>query len=84
MMGTEVPGDIRYESLISGEHGHEEDGGVENLKYTDEDIKRAITEGIEPNGEQLDTTMPRWKMKDKDLSDLIGFLKTLDGADHKQ
>lgn len=77
MMGTRIPGDIRYKSLVSGEHGHGEGDGVEELRYTDEDIKRAITEGIEPNGERMDATMPHWKMNDQDLNDLIEFLKAL-------
>lgn len=78
MMGTKVPGDIRYASLVSGEHGHDEDEGGERHQYTDEDIKRAITEGVEPDGERMDSTMPLWKMKDQDLDDLLTFLKTLD------
>ena len=65
--------DIRYESLISGEHGEEE-----AVPYTDEDIKRTITQGIEPDGEPLDWPMPRWTMSDEDLDDLLEFLKTLD------
>jgi len=69
--------DIRYESLISGEHG-EGHGEEEAVPYTDEDIKRAITEGVEPDGESLEWPMPRWTMSDQDLDDLLEFLKTLD------
>ncbi|MFB0545474.1 MAG: cytochrome c [Anaerolineae bacterium] len=68
--------DIRYESLISGEHG-EGHGEEEAVPYNDEDIKRAITEGVEPDGERLDWPMPRWSMTDEDLDDLLEFLKTL-------
>lgn len=41
-------------------------------------IKRAITEGLNPAGEPLDRTMPRWQMSEEDLDDLLEFLKTLD------
>lgn len=51
---------------------------MEHEPYTDETIKRAITEGVEPNGEPLDWLMPRWSMSDEDLDDLIEFLETLD------
>jgi len=78
MMGTEVPGDIRYHHLIEEEE-HEE--GEEHPPYTDELIKRAITLGLNPAGEPLDLTMPRWHMSDQDLDDLLKFLKTLDGED---
>jgi mono/diheme cytochrome c family protein len=73
MMGYAVPSDIRYETLISGKHDEEE----EHPPYTNETIKRAIREGIDPAGEPLDLTMPRWKMSDKDLNDTVEYLKTL-------
>jgi len=66
--------DIRYQTLTSEEHGEE----MEHAPYTDEDIKRAITEGIEPDGEPLEWPMPRWTMSDEDLDDLLEFLKRLD------
>ena len=72
MMGTEIPGDIRYHHLIEEEHEEE------HPPYTDELIKRAITEGLNPAGEPLDRTMPRWRMSEEDLDDLVEFLKTLD------
>lgn len=77
MMGTEIPGDIRYHHLIEEEH--EEEGEEEHPPYTDEQIKRAVTLGVNPAGEPLDLTMPRWRMSDQDLDDLLEFLKTLDG-----
>ena len=73
MMGFEVPSDIRYESLIAEDHSEEE----EHPPYTDETIKRAIREGIDPAGKPLDLTMPRWKMKDKDVGDVVEYLKKL-------
>lgn len=76
MMGTDVPGDIRYHHLLEEEHEEEE----EHPPYTDELIKRAITLGINPAGEPLDPTMPRWRMSDDDLDDLLAFLKTLEGG----
>ncbi len=75
MMGTEVPSDIRYHHLI--EEGHEE--GEEHPPYTDELIKEAITMGLNPAGEPLDLTMPRWHMSNQDVEDVLEFLKTLDG-----
>lgn len=58
--------DIRY-STLAGEHG-----------MSDEDIKRAIVEGIGENGEQLDYCMPRWQLSNSDLNDLIEYLKQLE------
>ena len=78
MMGTKLPADIRYQALTSGEHGHDGEDGEAGPVYTDEDIMRAITDGVEPDGKRLDPTMPRWKMADQDLRDLVDYLKTLD------
>ena len=74
MMGTKIPPDIRYEHLTGEEH---EEKDEEHPPYTDETIKRAITEGLNPAGEPLDYTMPRWRMSEADLNDLLNYLKGL-------
>jgi len=76
MMQTFEAPDIRYRALTAEEHGEGEMGHT----YTDEAIKRAITEGIEPDGEPLEWPMPRWQMSEGDLNDLLEFLKSLDGG----
>lgn len=72
MMGVEIPSDITYEALTS-EAGH----GEEHPPYTDETIRTAIIEGLNPANEPLDPTMPRWQISDRDMDDLLGYLKTL-------
>ncbi|MBL7049037.1 MAG: cytochrome c [Nitrospira sp.] len=74
--GDVKPADIRYKNLMYKEHHH---GGVadSHKRYTDELIKRAITGGLNPAGKPLDHNMPRFLMNDKDLEDLIKYLKTL-------
>ncbi|MER3458327.1 MAG: hypothetical protein C4309_06575 [Chloroflexota bacterium] len=74
MMGSFVAPDIRYKTLTAAEHA----AGEEHPPYTDETIKRAITQGIDPAGEPLNWPMPRWTMTEADLEDLLAFLKTLD------
>ncbi len=73
MMGTAIPADIRYEPLIKGEYEH----GKKETPYTDSLIKRAITEGLDPDGHALDWTIPRWQVSDADFADLLAYLKTL-------
>lgn len=73
MMGSFVAPDIRYKTLTAAEHRE----GEAHPPYTDETIKRAITQGIDPAGEPLDWPMPRWTMTEADLEDLLAFLKTL-------
>lgn len=75
MMGTFEAPDIRHSTLTEGEH---DDAHAEHPPYTDELIKRAITQGLDPAGEPLDWPMPRWRMSEDDLNDLLDFLKTLE------
>jgi mono/diheme cytochrome c family protein len=67
MMGYTVPADITYASLTT----------EENPPFTDEAIRAAIRNGLEPSGESLSPTMPRWQMSDKDLNDTLEYIKTL-------
>lgn len=66
--------DIRYSTLATEGHGEHAD----EKPYDDELLKRAITQGIDADGDRLDPPMPIWQMSDEDLNDLIAFLKTLD------
>lgn len=84
MMATFTAPDIRWETLTAADHGHEEaeedhgDDEMEHPPYSEETLKRAITQGVNPAGEPLAWPMPRWRMSDADLNDLIAYLKTLD------
>jgi len=63
MMQTMDAKDIRW-SALQGE-------------FDAEKFRLAVTEGQDPDGTQLSSDMPRWKIGDDDLADLIAFLKTL-------
>lgn len=75
MMGGFVAPDIRYKTLTSETAEHA--GGEEHPPYTDETIKQAIAQGVDPAGRPLEWPMPRWTMTEADLEDLLAFLKTL-------
>ncbi|UCG54289.1 MAG: cytochrome c [Dehalococcoidia bacterium] len=77
MWSFETP-DITWANLTSEEHHDEGNNEKEHPPYTEATVKQAITEGINPAGKPLDAEMPRWKMSEEDLTDLIEFLKTLD------
>jgi mono/diheme cytochrome c family protein len=82
-MGRVVTPDIRFATLSATDtdtdtgHIEEEDDEHGHIPYDEVSIKQAITQGIEPDGEPLNTFMPRWSISDRDLDDLIEFLKTL-------
>jgi mono/diheme cytochrome c family protein len=74
MWAIDVP-NITWPHLTEEEHGDE---GEEHPPFTEESLKSAITDGIEPDGEELDFFMPRWQMADEDLDDLVEYIKTLE------
>jgi hypothetical protein len=76
MMGRKIPSDIRYARLA--EAHHDEGDAPAHPGYTDTLIKRALSEGVDPSGRELDWTMPRWQLSDEDFNDLLAYLKTLE------
>ncbi len=81
MMGRfDVP-DITWGNLTQEEHYEEEPGKDEHEEhppYIEETLRRAITRGIDPAGESLDELMPRWRISEPDLDDLLEFIMTLE------
>jgi len=63
MMQTMDAKDIRW-SALEGE-------------FDADKFKAAVLEGKDPDGSELSNDMPRWKMSDEDIADLIDYLKTL-------
>ena len=77
MMTSLVAPNLTYESLTSEEHYHGDQHEIHEGKYTDADIKRAIIEGLSPSGKRLNRIMPRWKMTEEELNELLAYLKNL-------
>jgi cytochrome c oxidase subunit II len=50
---------------------------MDHPPYTEETLKRAIIQGIDPAGSPLKYPMPRWRMSDNDLNDLVNYIETL-------
>jgi cytochrome c oxidase subunit II len=50
---------------------------MDHPPYTEETLKRAITQGLDPAGDPLEYPMPRWQMPASDLNDLVVLIKTL-------
>jgi mono/diheme cytochrome c family protein len=73
MTALEAP-DIRYASLTEPEHTDE------HPPYDDALVAQAVRDGLDPAGNRLDPAMPRWNLSDRDLADVIEYLKALDGT----
>ena len=64
--GGAVSADLRYKALVTGQ----------KRPYTQALLERAISTGIDNNGEALNTVMPRWKLSQRDLEDVAFYVRT--------
>lgn len=51
--------------------------GSRGMVYTDLLIRRAVTQGVGADGDQLSSAMPRWHLTDEQWSDLLVYLRSL-------
>ena len=69
---------IRWSQLASeAEEEGEHDEHAHEGEYDFELFRRAVVEGEHPDGEPLSLDMPRWKISDQDLVDLMEYLMRL-------
>ncbi|MDC7217590.1 MAG: cytochrome c [Spirochaetales bacterium] len=83
MMGMEINDapDIRWSALINmqeEEDKHAESGTQEHHEYDFAAFKGSVENGRHPDGDKVNENMPRWKMSDADLKDLMNYLKSLE------
>lgn len=70
-----------HDEAAAAEGAAKDDGHGNHDAYTDDTLRRALTEGVDPGGERLDPVMPQWSMGVEDMTDLLAYLKTpVDGA----
>lgn len=83
MMGMQTMDapEIRWQVLtgeVKGDHGDESEHGNEGDEYNLETFRLAVVEGKLPDGTtSLSSDMPRWKIDNDDLVDLVAYLKAL-------
>ena len=75
--GGVVPPDITWSSL-SAKFGHDHSYGRSHPAFDESTLGRAITQGVDPGDNDLDTAMPRFQMGDDDLQDLIAYIKRIE------
>lgn len=54
-----------------------EPDGTRGPTYTDDQIRRAVTQGTDAEGKPLDWPMPRWQLTDQEWNDLLAYMKML-------
>jgi len=78
--GGAVAVDIR-DATLTKPYVRTTESGRTRSPYSDDLLKRAIVEGLDSDGHVLDFTMPRWKMSEGDLDDLILYMHRLGALD---
>ncbi len=71
-----IPTNITW-AFLTKNYGHIHPDGLEHGPFTDESLKEYMYTGFYPGGEKGDPSMPLYLMSDRDLDDLIAFLKKL-------
>jgi len=74
--GRIVPSDITWDALTKP-YGVTHPSGRTHPPYTERLLVRAICMGLDPAGNELHPTMPRFQMSREDVGALIGYLKKL-------
>jgi ABC-type branched-subunit amino acid transport system substrate-binding protein/cytochrome c553 len=69
-----IPTNITWKYLIKS-YGHIHASGVEHGPFSEESIKKYLKSGVYPGGARGDPSMPLYSMSDRDLDDLIGYIK---------
>jgi ABC-type branched-subunit amino acid transport system substrate-binding protein len=64
-----------YAMALSGPHEHSKRS---HEAFDEQSVARSITDGVDPDGNFLDVSMPRYNMADGDMADLIAYLKIMD------
>lgn len=66
LRGGAVSADLRYKALVSSQ----------TQPYTLALLERAISTGIDDDGDPLNQVMPRWKLSKRDLHDVANYVLT--------
>jgi mono/diheme cytochrome c family protein len=74
--GGKLRPDITWEQLADPE-GHDHQSGRSHPAFTEDSFAAAVSRGVDPAGNRLDPTMPRYDLSKGGLADLIAYLKRL-------
>lgn len=72
--GGVTAGALDWSHLVKP-HGHTHPSGRRHGPFKEASFARSVREGFDPDGNELFMTMPRYKMSDEDVADLVAYLK---------
>ncbi len=75
-------GGVRPSAVVWSElakpYGHAHPGGRKHPPFTDATLARTLRDGLDPAGNPLDVSMPRYGLSDDDLGSLAAYLRRLE------
>lgn len=74
--GGVVPSYVTW-GYLTKPYGHTHSTGRRHPAFNEQTIAVAIGEGRDPAGNALESTMPRYRLSDKDLAAVVAYLKRL-------
>jgi ABC-type branched-subunit amino acid transport system substrate-binding protein len=74
--GGMLPPNITWRYLTKS-YGHEHANGTRHAPFTEAGIKHFLRTGVYPGGSRGDPAMPTFDLSDRDIDDLLAFLKRL-------
>lgn len=75
--GGIAAGNVTWQNLTK-ESGHTHADGRKHAPFTEATFARALTDGVDPDGNNLLTAMPRYRMSAEDIAALVAYLKRIE------
>lgn len=75
--GGVTAGDLTWSNLLKP-YGHTHPSGRKHGAFTESSVIFSVTNGVDPNKNELNVAMPRFKMSPEDMADLIAYLKRIE------
>lgn len=75
--GGITPANIQWSELVKV-YGHQHANGRRHAAFDEASLRRAVMDGIDPDGNRLDGAMPRYAMSAKDFAALAAYLRKLE------
>jgi len=76
LLAKSLFGDTLTGETLAEDHQAPADKHGDHESYNDASLREAITAGRDPSGKPLSRLMPRWRISEQDMQDLIAYLKS--------
>jgi len=75
--GGVTAGNLTWSNLLKP-YGHTHPSGRKHGPFTESSFIRAVTGGVDPDGNEMLVAMPRYRLAPEDMADLIAYLKRIE------